>query len=294
MAIFGRRYPIHPLIKKNKVSTTPVASRPVIASSFPGVRYSPGLAAFRPLRPITIKAIVPTPARAFIAPRPFVVSFTTSESSHRRAYLPLRPVTIHPIVPTPARAFFAALSKIVNFAATKFNPGLNAFRPLKLITIRTYYKFIFPTTMNRPAKIVSFAATRFSPDLFPFRPLHPFTVKPGPKPPVPVPGPFVRTSGSLIARDPSAGRMLDQRLRRLTELVSSIVNSLYGQGILIQTDADTWKIVPGNWSGPRPPSVGDDSTVGIKVGTIWVDTLAGKAYVNISNAPGMAVWALIT
>ena len=61
-----------------------------------------------------------------------------------------------------------------------------------------------------------------------------------PPPPAPPPGPGVGRSHNvtLIQRDPTQ----QQPLRRNTEIMATIINSLVGQGLLVQTGPGTWTI----------------------------------------------------
>jgi hypothetical protein len=44
----------------------------------------------------------------------------------------------------------------------------------------------------------------------------------------------------------------------------------------------------------RSPDIDDDMNDGFSVGTLWVDTTGGAAYIMTDNAPGSAIWKLIT
>ena len=43
----------------------------------------------------------------------------------------------------------------------------------------------------------------------------------------------------------------------------------------------------------RAPLVTDDSTAGVWLGMVWIDTVAKKAYVAVSIAVGAAVWTAL-
>lgn len=192
-----------------------------------------------------------TAAAPRMADRPLVVSFAALAAARFARHDRIIPPIIKSKTPFTARAKIADKPLVVSFAAVRYDPRKSAYKPL--------YKIIKGRSVA---------------------------------PPFPVPSPFVGTAdATLIARDPTAGRKLDPRLRRLTEIVSSLVNSLVGQGQIVQTGVESWTITQGAWSGARPPSVGDDSTKGIKPGTVWIDTSANAIYVNISATPGFAVWA---
>jgi hypothetical protein len=68
---------------------------------------------------------------------------------------------------------------------------------------------------------------------------------PGGLPPAP-PAPPTSTGHNftLVQRDPTQ----EQPLRRFTEIVATIINSLVGQGELVQTGPSTWTI-PGTTTG---------------------------------------------
>ncbi len=42
------------------------------------------------------------------------------------------------------------------------------------------------------------------------------------------------------------------------------------------------------------PAVGDDGAAGYPVGSLWVDTALGNAYISVDSSTGSAVWKLIT
>jgi len=104
-------------------------------------------------------------------------------------------------------------------------------------------------------------------------------------PPVPLPINSNTLKGQL-ARDPS----LKPRQRRGTELLSVIINSLQRQGYLQQTDRDTFKIVTGAIELGRDPVATDDASVGVHVGTLWVNTATQAVFINVATAPGASVW----
>ncbi len=80
------------------------------------------------------------------------------------------------------------------------------------------------------------------------------------------------------------------RLRRFTEKLSIIINSLLGQDYLIQTGPASFQIVGGALVRDRPPGTTDDGTTGIQPGMPWIDRTAGTIYFCVSNAAGGAVW----
>lgn len=81
-----------------------------------------------------------------------------------------------------------------------------------------------------------------------------------------------------------------RRLGRFTEKLSMMVNSLIGQGILVQTGQDDWQLRSGGFAMARPPTADDDVTIGASPGCSWVDTAAGKMWFCQTNTRGAAVW----
>jgi hypothetical protein len=122
-------------------------------------------------------------------------------------------------------------------------------------------------------------------------PIPPPTFSPSTAPPPPPPPPAPRPGqlAPLLPRDP----VQDPRMRRFTELASQIVNSLIGKGQLLQTSPTSWAIASGAFEVARAPGPGDDSTVGVTPGVLWINTATNGVYVNISDAPGSAVWLLV-
>ena len=111
----------------------------------------------------------------------------------------------------------------------------------------------------------------------------------GPKP-APAPSPLQRAL-PVLNRDPQQ----DPRTRRVTELVSQIINSLVAQGYLKQISAATWTLVtqPAPTVVPRLPTIFDDSSRGYTVGTIWVQS-GIDAYILLDGTAGAALWSKIT
>lgn len=82
--------------------------------------------------------------------------------------------------------------------------------------------------------------------------IGPFPGPPSPPPSPPIP-PHAGHNKPFVERDVTA----DQRLRRHTEKVSMILNSLMGRGQLVQTDPQGWEIVvPESPPSPPPPPPG--------------------------------------
>jgi hypothetical protein len=109
---------------------------------------------------------------------------------------------------------------------------------------------------------------------------------PGP----PIPGLIGGGVAPLLNRDP----VQDPRLRRAMEILSSMYNSLVGRGYIRQQPIGVWSLQTGAFQVNRPPGINDDSTVGVIPGSIWINTVTGAAYINITNTPGAATWSLIT
>jgi hypothetical protein len=103
-------------------------------------------------------------------------------------------------------------------------------------------------------------------------------------PNAPLPG----VGSPIVPRDP----MQDVRMRRHTETVASILNSLLERGNiqLIDGGKQVYSIVGSTFVRNRPPTANDDSTIGASPGMVWIDTVADKPWFNISNAVGAAVW----
>ncbi len=122
-------------------------------------------------------------------------------------------------------------------------------------------------------------------------PVPPPTFSPSTAPPAPPAPPAPRPGqlAPLIPRDP----VQDPRLRRITDMVSLILNSLIGRGQLLQTSPTNWTLAAGAFEVARAPGPADDSTVGATAGVLWIDTLSSAVYVCQSAAVGSAEWVLI-
>lgn len=83
---------------------------------------------------------------------------------------------------------------------------------------------------------------------------------------------------------------VQDRLRRFTEKVSTIFNSLFGRGHLIQVEQNSYAIIGGGRSAARAPTNTDDLSAGIAVGSVWVNTATNRVYINVVNTVGAAVW----
>ena len=51
---------------------------------------------------------------------------------------------------------------------------------------------------------------------------------------------------------------------------------------------------PGATVVPGAPSIFDDINAGFTIGTLWVDSTTGDAYILVDNVPGQADWRLVT
>lgn len=107
-------------------------------------------------------------------------------------------------------------------------------------------------------------------------------------PPAPSTGSGVR-GNPLVIRDPT----IDSRVRRHTEQVSAILNSLLAHGYIRQTDIDTFELSNRTWVEGRAPTAFDDEEDNVRVGDLWLNTATGDVYINRSAGVGNAVWVFI-
>jgi len=84
-----------------------------------------------------------------------------------------------------------------------------------------------------------------------------------------------------------------RRLSRLTENLTSMLNSLISQGILQQTAAQAWTLRSPAISMTRAPLATDDISVGAIPGALWLNTLSTTLYICVSNTQNAAVWKQI-
>jgi hypothetical protein len=49
-----------------------------------------------------------------------------------------------------------------------------------------------------------------------------------------------------------------------------------------------------NFSATAPPTLNDDFNSGFSVGSVWIDAIAGRAYVLVDSAAGAAIWKQIS
>ena len=115
-----------------------------------------------------------------------------------------------------------------------------------------------------------------------------------PVPPAPPPAAPDQTGVArpFLVRDPRRENE-EQRLRRFTEQLSAIVNSLVGQGSLVQTGPASWRIAGGVVEGDGAPTANHDETLGYTRGLIYIDANTQDVYICKSNAEAAAVWTLI-
>lgn len=83
---------------------------------------------------------------------------------------------------------------------------------------------------------------------------------------------------------------VEEVLRRITQKLSALTNSLFEGGYIVQTGNNKWVILPAVGRQARNPGATDDITAGYYPGTTWINTAAETVWVNVSNAAGAAVW----
>lgn len=109
------------------------------------------------------------------------------------------------------------------------------------------------------------------------------------------PGPPGQGSGGnfkpLVLRD--VGPEVHPRVRKHTEQVSAMLNSLLRRGDITQIDVDEWKLSNKQWRETRAPTAFDDVVDGVEEGDLWVDLSTGNLYLNFDNGEGVATWVLI-
>lgn len=85
-----------------------------------------------------------------------------------------------------------------------------------------------------------------------------------------------------------------ERLRRATEKLHIIVNSLMAQGFITQEEGQSYFIRGGGYVLDRNPSSIDDVTSGFFPGSVWVNETTEDVFVCVSNARSNATWRVIT
>lgn len=84
------------------------------------------------------------------------------------------------------------------------------------------------------------------------------------------------------------------RLRRITEKLSAVMNSLAGKGFIRLDGVSSWTLLPGGFYQNHAPGPNDDVTAGAYPFMLWIDTSTNTVYVNVSNTQGTAVWKVIS
>lgn len=83
---------------------------------------------------------------------------------------------------------------------------------------------------------------------------------------------------------------MDGRLRRLTDMVSDLINSLAAGGQLVQTGPVDYQVRTRAVTAGRTPTFNDGSAAGYAAGTVWVDTVLDAVHVCVDATQGAAVW----
>ncbi len=160
--------------------------------------------------------------------------------------------------------------------------------PEPLVGVRTFAPEYFP-------RIPGVGWARFGPPqtIVPPYPPSPW-VAPAPPvvpppPGVPPPEPirtFPNNYQPFVERSP----VEEPRLRRHTEKVAALLNSLLLKGMIRQEGAEDFVIVGGAIVQDRDPTAIDDSTVGCAIGSSWVNRASQTTWICVANAVGSAVW----
>jgi hypothetical protein len=201
------------------------------------------------------------------------------------AVVPPLPVQQQPLAPYPVIPIFG-----VPWNRTFLAPALPAVQQQSIVPPSGMPAVWTSTAPGVPIFGVpwTFRVPGFSP---PAQPSSPPLV-----PPPPTPGPGRPSKNKpFLPRVPDISTAYGQdRLRRFTELVQTIFNSLFGNGDLVQTGQNTYSLRSGGFSAPRAPTAMDDSSIGVKVGSVFVNTLNNSIYINVSSTIGSAVWVNLT
>jgi hypothetical protein len=107
-----------------------------------------------------------------------------------------------------------------------------------------------------------------------------------PAPPPPPHPEFPSHQRPFIARVPDA----PDRLRRFTETLTNITNSLLGKGQIQQDSAAQYEIIGGGFRAFRNPGATDDVGIGATPGCTWVNQATNTAFVCIQNTALSAIW----
>lgn len=117
------------------------------------------------------------------------------------------------------------------------------------------------------------------------------------KPPVPTPtppiGPGIGKNRPKVPRVPRYTTDT-RRASHASEVIHNGWNALVDTGDIQQVGANRFVIRAGGFAAAADPTATDDVTIGAKPGSLWVNTVAGQAYVCISAAQGAAVWKQVT
>ena len=119
-------------------------------------------------------------------------------------------------------------------------------------------------------------------------PTSPGTSPPPPPPPPPPGGGGGGTRHKGFPQVPRDAGAATALLRRHTETVADILNSLSRKGRIVQV-AGGFDIRPG-FVEPRAPTVTDDADAGCFIGAVWINTATNEFYVCFGVANGAAVW----
>ncbi len=109
-----------------------------------------------------------------------------------------------------------------------------------------------------------------------------------PTPPIPVQQ--VAISKPFLQRLPRNEKLDLERLRVITDKLSSMINSLVGKGNIARTGLEDYTIRTGCLTGGRAPNSTDDVTAGATVGCLWIRTDTGTIYICSGNGVGAATW----
>jgi hypothetical protein len=164
----------------------------------------------------------------------------------------------------------------------EFNPLTNALRlaPALLsqgVAAAAYFptamkSFSFPTPTTRPGDVR--------------QPLL-FGLTPSPLPPGPGHGdhtPFIRRLPAGTSQDDK------RRLERVHDQLSSLLNSLIGQGVAVQLSPERWTWRGGARVETRYPTAVDDASQGVVVGALWVCSVDRAKFICVDNTQNAAVW----
>jgi hypothetical protein len=118
---------------------------------------------------------------------------------------------------------------------------------------------------------------------------RPFIFGLTPSPPPPGPGhadktPFIRRLPAGTSEDDK------RRSERAHDQLSSLLNSLIGQGIAVQLSPEKWTWRGGARVENRHPTMIDDLTQGVVVGQMWICSTDLTKWICVDNTHNFAVW----